>query len=105
MRPQSVKVGALWRTPPTGKERAQTSVGVGGLRRGVGWPVVAERSREKLNEAFKRTSALLQRCKGSEDSSGEGGCENGLEVSARAPSNQLSGNIPHVSHDVASCFR
>lgn len=68
VRPRSVRVGgALLRTPPTVKARAHTAAVAGELKRASGRPVVPERSREKLNEAFKRTSALLQRCKGTSD--------------------------------------
>lgn len=68
VRPRSVRVGgALLRTPPTVKARAHTTAVAGEVRRAPGRPVVPERSREKLNEAFKRTSALLQRCKGTGD--------------------------------------
>ena len=63
-RPQNVTVaGSLLRTPPTMKARAHTAAVAGELAVARSKALVPEHRRHRLNEAFRRTSALLQRCK------------------------------------------
>eukprot|EP00892_Ulva_mutabilis_P009782 jgi/Ulvmu1/7176/UM034_0085.1 len=74
VRPQSVAVGgSMLRTPPEVRMRAYTAAVAGELQQVRHAAAVADSSRQKLNGAFRRTSALLQRCKGPSDIKGGAG--------------------------------